>query len=192
MDGLIPSSSSFSGDIDFLIILIAVIVGFWFLLAEGVFIWLIFRFRHKPGVRGEYVTGEKKSEMKWISWPHYVIMLCDVVIIVFAIKVWMDVKQTLPPPDETIRIVSQQWAWTFIHAGPDGQLDTEDDIRTVDELHVQVDRTYHFQLESTDVLHSFSVPVFRLKQDAVPGRRITGWFRPIQTGEHDIQCAEMC
>jgi cytochrome c oxidase subunit 2 len=42
------------------------------------------------------------------------------------------------------------------------------------------------------VVHSFSVPVFRLKQDAVPGRTITGWFRPTQTGEFDIQCAEIC
>ena len=42
------------------------------------------------------------------------------------------------------------------------------------------------------MLHSFSVPVFRLKQDAVPGRTITGWFKPIITGEHDIQCAEIC
>jgi cytochrome c oxidase subunit 2 len=62
----------------------------------------------------------------------------------------------------------------------------------VDDLHVEVDRTYHFQLESRDVVHSFSVPVFRLKQDAVPGRRITGWFRPTRIGRHDVQCAEIC
>jgi len=42
------------------------------------------------------------------------------------------------------------------------------------------------------VLHSFSIPVFRLKQDAVPGRVITGWFKPTRTGTYDIQCAEMC
>jgi cytochrome c oxidase subunit 2 len=43
-----------------------------------------------------------------------------------------------------------------------------------------------------DTLHSFSVPVFRLKQDAIPGRVITGWFEPTLPGEYDIQCAEMC
>jgi cytochrome c oxidase subunit 2 len=43
-----------------------------------------------------------------------------------------------------------------------------------------------------DVLHDFSVPIFRLKQDAIPGREITGWFEPTITGEYGIQCAEMC
>ena len=79
-------------------------------------------------------------------------------------------------------MVAQQWAWSFVHPGPDGQLDTADDIKTVDELHVKVDTLYHFKLESRDVLHSFSVPVFRLKQDVIPGRVITGWFQPTQTG----------
>ena len=76
--------------------------------------------------------------------------------------------------------------------GPDGELDTADDIRTVDDLHIEVGKTYHFELQSTDVMHSFSVPVFRLKQDAVPGRTINGWFKATKTGEFDIQCAEMC
>ena len=58
------------------------------------------------------------------------------------------------------------------------KLDTADDIATVDELHVEVNKIYHFKLESRDVLHNFSVPVFRLKQDAIPGRVITGWFEP--------------
>ena len=60
--------------------------------------------------------------------------------------------------------------------GPDGELDTEDDIHTANELHIVANEVYHYQLESRDVLHNFSIPVFRLKQDAVPGRRITGWF----------------
>ncbi|MGD8601372.1 MAG: cytochrome c oxidase subunit II, partial [Gemmatimonadota bacterium] len=66
------------------------------------------------------------------------------------------------------------------------------DIFTVDDLHVEVDQVYHFQLQSRDVLHSFSVPVFRIKQDAIPGRSITGWFEATGTGDHDIQCAEIC
>ena len=76
--------------------------------------------------------------------------------------------------------------------GPDNILDTEDDIVTIDELHIEVGKVHHYKLSSKDVLHDFSVPVFRLKQDAVPGRVITGWFKPIKTGEFDIQCAEMC
>ena len=120
------------------------------------------------------------------------IILCDIVIVAAAIRVWYNVKQDLPPADETVRIVAQQWAWSFVHPGPDGKLDTPDDIRTVDELHLEVGKNYHYLLEARDVLHSLSIPVFRLKQDAIPGRVVTGWFRPTVTGEHDIQCAEIC
>jgi cytochrome c oxidase subunit 2 len=115
-----------------------------------------------------------------------------VVIIIFAVQAWYNVKQRLPDADSTIRIIGQQWAWTFQHPGADNELDTDDDIFTVDDLHVEVGQTYHFRLESRDVLHSFSVPVFRIKQDAIPGRAITGWFTPTGTGEHDVQCAEIC
>jgi heme/copper-type cytochrome/quinol oxidase subunit 2 len=97
-----------------------------------------------------------------------------------------------PVGEEQVRIISQQWSWTFVHAGPDGQLDTGDDIRTVDDLYLQRDRVYRYELHARDVLHSFSVPVFRLKQDAVPGRAITGWFTPTVAGDFDIQCAEIC
>lgn len=185
-------ASTFAGDIDRLILLIAVIVGVWFVLAEAVFIGLIFKFRAKPGQRAQYISGELASEKKWVSYPHYAVLVFDVIIVLAALRVWNNVKVSEPTPDETVRVISQQWSWTFEHPGPDGKLDTADDIRTVDDLNVQVDRTYRFELHSKDVLHSFSVPVFRLKQDAVPGRIITGWFRPSRVGDYDIQCAEIC
>jgi cytochrome c oxidase subunit 2 len=62
----------------------------------------------------------------------------------------------------------------------------------VNELNLAVDTLYHYKLEAKDVLHNFSVPVFRLKQDAIPGRVITGWFEPTLTGNFSIQCAEIC
>jgi len=192
IERLLPAASSYAGDLDFLFDLIFWIVAFWFLLSEVVFFWLIFRFRKKDGEPAQYIAGEQKSEKKWITYPHLAVLVFDVVIIVFAVRVWYDVKQYLPEPDQTVRIIGQQWAWTFEHPGPDGQLGTADDIRKVNELHVQKDTVYHFKLESLDVLHNFSVPVFRLKQDAIPGRVITGWFEPTQTGEWDIQCAEIC
>ena len=55
-------------------------------------------------------------------------------------------------------------------------------VSTANDLHVKVNNTYHFQLQSRDVLHNFSVPAFRLRQDAVPGRTINGWFKPTKTG----------
>ncbi len=185
-------ASSYAADIDNLFNLINLIVGVWFVIAEGVFLYLIIRFRRKEGVKAAYITGEEKSQKKWITYPHMLVILCDVVLIYGTMVVWNKVKVTLPEAEETVRVISQQWAWTFVQPGPDGKLDTEDDIATVDELHVRKGTVYHFELESKDVVHSFSIPVFRLKQDAVPGRTITGWFEPIKTGEYDIQCAEMC
>jgi cytochrome c oxidase subunit 2 len=102
------------------------------------------------------------------------------------------IKQTLPPADRTIHVMSQQWAWTFADPGPDGVLDTADDIRTTDELHLEVGKTYQFTLESKDVVHSFCVPAFRLKQDAMPGRIYTGWVKPTRVGDYDIQCTQIC
>lgn len=185
-------ASSYAADIDSLIILIAVLVGFWFLISEGIFFYLIFRFRHRDGHKGEYITGEEKHQKRWISIPHLLVLVCDLFIIVGAVRVWYDIKQNLPPADATVRIIAQQWAWSFVQPGPDGQLDTADDIKTVDDLHVEVGKTYHYQLEARDVLHDFSVPVFRLKQDAIPGRVITGWWKATKTGAYDIQCAEIC
>jgi len=189
---LIPQASTFAGDVDSLVFLILAIVGVWFLVAEVVLFWLIFKFKARAGVRSQYVTGDVKSEKKWVSYPHYAVLVFDVIIVIGALRVWNNVKVIEPTPEETVRIVSQQWAWTFVHAGPDGQLDTPDDIKTVDDLYVQVNRVYRFELHSKDVLHSFSVPVFRLKQDAVPGRMISGWFTPTLAGDFDIQCAEIC
>ena len=192
IESMLDQASSYAGHIDNLILLIGVLVGFWFLVAEAVLIGLVIKFRAKDGQRAQYITGEEKHEKRWVTIPHLLVLVCDVFIVAGAIWVWVHVKQDLPDPDETVRIVAQQWEWSFHHAGPDGTLGTDDDIITTDELHVQVDRTYHFKLESDDVIHSFSVPVFRLKQDAIPGREITGWFKPTRTGEYDIQCAEMC
>ncbi|MBR43147.1 MAG: cytochrome C oxidase subunit II [Gemmatimonadetes bacterium] len=185
-------ASTYAADIDRLILFIGVIVGVWFLLAEGIFFWLIWKFRAKPGERTQYLDGTEKNVKKWITIPHALVLVCDVFILVGAVSVWYDVKQQLPDADSTIRVIGQQWAWTFQHPGADNELDTSDDIFTVNDLHVEVEKTYHFQLESRDVLHSFSVPVFRLKQDAIPGRSITGWFTPTRTGEHDVQCSEIC
>jgi cytochrome c oxidase subunit 2 len=192
IDFFVERASTYAEAIDGQILLITILVGFWFILAEGVFFWLIYRFRAKDGQKSQYITGEEKHEKRWVNIPHFLVLICDVVIIIGALHVWTKVKQTLPPADVTVRVIAQQWAWTFVHPGPDGELDTDDDVTTIDELHVELGKVYHFRLSAKDVLHSFSVPAFRLKQDAVPGREITGWFEPSLAGEFDIQCAEIC
>jgi cytochrome c oxidase subunit 2 len=189
----LPQASSYARDIDGLFGLITFLVGFWFILSEAVFFYLIFRFRRKtPDQKAQYISGEESHQKQWISIPHILVIICDVVLIVGTAFIWYKIKQDLPPAGQTIRVTGQQWAWTFQHPGKDGKLDTEDDITLVDELNLKVNTVYHFKLESKDVLHSFSIPAFRIKQDSVPGREITGWFEPIIPGEYDIQCAEMC
>ena len=192
IEAFLPQGSTYAGDIDLLVNVILWIVGAWFLASEVVFFWLIFKFRARDGVEGQYITGEEKSQKRWITIPHGLVLICDIFLVVGAIWVWVEIKQNLPPAEAEVRLISQQWAWTFIHEGPDGKLDTADDIRTINELHVQADTLYHYKLESRDVIHDFSVPVWRLKQDAIPGRLITGWFEPTLEGEFDIQCAEIC
>jgi len=189
---LIQQASSYAASVDGLILLITVMVGFWFILANVVFFGLIWKFRAKPGVKSRYITGSEPHLKRWITIPHALVLVCDVVIIVGAMRVWYNIKQRLPAGDATVRVIGQQWAWVFQHPGADGRLDTPDDILTTDDLYVENGKTYHFQLQSRDVIHDFSVPVFRLKQDAIPGRTITGWFRPTRAGTFDIQCAEIC
>ncbi len=192
IQSFIESASSFSGDLDDLFLLITVLVGFWFILVEVVIFYFIFRFRRKDGVKAQYITGEKKHEAKWIHVPHYAVIACDVVIIVVTVILWTEIKMTLPPAQEKIRVIGQQWTWIFEHPGPDGKLDTADDIKTVNDLHLKVNTVYHVEMQAKDVLHNFSIPVFRYKQDTIPGRTITGWFEPTKTGRFDVQCAEMC
>jgi len=192
LEYFLPNASSYAGDIDHLFSIITWVVGFWFILTQVAFLWLIFRFqKRREDQTSIYMTGEG-HEKHWIHVPHWLIIVCDVFLIFGAVQVWNMVKIDMPEADVKIRVISQQWAWTFVQPGPDGVLDTADDITTIDELHVEVNKTYQYELESKDVLHDFSVPVFRLKQDAVPGRIITGWFKPTKTGDFDIQCAEMC
>lgn len=188
----LPPLSTYAGDIDFIIDLIFWLVGFWFFLSEGIFFWLIIRYRKKEGVRAEYITGETPEQKRWITIPHFLVLFCDIFILYYAIVAWYEVKQYLPEPQATVRVIGQQWAWTFVHEGPDGKFDTADDITEINELHIEVNKVYHYKLSATDVMHSFSVPVFRLKQDAIPGRVITGWWEATGTGEYSIQCAEIC
>lgn len=188
----LPQVSTYAHYIDALILFITIATGFWFCAAQFMLFKLIFDSRKSKRPKADYFVGDEKHIKKWISIPHYIIIAIDVFIIAGAIFVWYTIKQDLPEPDAQIGVIGQQWAWTFVHEGPDGILGTADDIRTVDEMHIEVNKLYHYRLTSRDVLHDFSVPVFRLKHDAVPGREIIGWFEANQTGEFDIQCAEIC
>lgn len=185
-------ASSYAADVDNLIIMITLVTGVWLLLAEGVLLYLIVRFRRKPGVPAGYVTGEKRNQLAWVLVPCFLILLCDLVIDHASAEVWDRIKIEQPPQDLKIRVEGRQWSWTLTHPGLDNALGTEDDLVLVNEIHVPVNATVHFDVGAADVLHSFFLPEMRLKQDAVPGRWIPGWFRPTRPGTYSIICAELC
>ena len=186
----IEQASTYAHYIDGVIWLIFVCVGVWYVISNVAFFKFIMDGRKRSSA--EYLEGHEPEIKGKITTSHKIIIALDLAVIAAAIAVWYHVKQQLPPADATVRVIAQQWAWTFQHPGPDGKLDTDDDIHTVDSMHIEVGKTYHYKLVSRDVLHDFSVPVFRLKHDAIPGREITGWFEATKTGKFDIQCAEIC
>lgn len=191
-DWLPIPASTYAKDIDGLMLLITVIVGIWFVIAEAVLFYLIFRYRRRAGVKPEYVDGSRKKQVAWILIPCAAILACDLVIDAASARVWDEMKLTNPKPDMTVRVDGRQWAWDLTNPGPDRVLDTKDDITLLNELHVPAGEVVRFELRSRDTLHSLWVPELRLKQDAVPGRTFRGWFEATRPGEYGILCAELC
>ena len=185
-------ASTYSGDLDGLFIMITVIVGVWFLVAEAVLFYLMFRYRRKAGRPAGYVKGENRRQMAWVLVPCVAILGFDLYIDASSVKVWDHVKQTNPTPELTIGVDGRQWAWDFTNPGADKKLGTPDDIKTTNEIHLPVGAVVQFELRSMDVLHSFWIPELRLKQDAVPGRTIRGWFEVTTPGIYPVLCAELC
>jgi cytochrome c oxidase subunit 2 len=91
-----------------------------------------------------------------------------------------------------LEVMAQQWVWNIRYPGPDGKFNTEDDVVTLNEMHVPVNRPVMIKLRSKDVIHSFYLPNFRIKQDAMPGTTTKMWFEAKEAGTYDIGCAQHC
>ena len=101
---------------------------------------------------------------------------------VWAAVVYVRIER--PPADAVeMYVVGKQWMWKMQH--PEGQ-------REINQLHVPVGRTIKLMMTSEDVIHSFYVPAFRIKQDVLPGRYTTLWFQATKAGDYAINCAEYC
>lgn len=193
MLGWLPENiSTFGPKIDHLLEIIYYIVGGWFLVAEGALFYFIFRYRKKEGVRATYQPGVTLKALAWILVPVALILGFDIAIDLTQTPVWNEIKIWLPPPDQTVRIKGRQFVWEFVHPGRDGELDTIDDIETTNQLVVPIHHKIQFELQALDVIHSLWIPHLRLKQDAVPGRTIKGWFEANQVGTYPVACAELC
>ncbi|MEO6165109.1 MAG: cytochrome c oxidase subunit II [Candidatus Binatia bacterium] len=184
--------STYGGDVDGIFWFIFYIVTVWFFITEGLILYFIFRYRRKPGRSAVYATGDTWSQLAWVLVPLAIVVVLDLLIDIRGADVWAKVKGQRPPAELVVHGVGKQFNWEFIYPGPDGKFGSEDDLATDNELHVPVGKVIHVILSSKDVIHSFFLPHFRLKQDAVPGRQIPVWFEATKTGEFEIPCAELC
>ncbi len=183
--------STYAPDIDGVITYIYVVCGAWFVAALGILLGFVWHSRRRPGVRAQWLPGDDRRGTAMILVPVGAVLFCDFLIEQRATPVWEKVKIDLPEAGFEVKITARQFAWVFTYPGADGKLGTADDI-TAKELHVPRQTPVRFSLEAADVLHAFYVPELRLKQDAVPGRAIEGWFDAIGDGTFEIGCAEIC
>ena len=91
-----------------------------------------------------------------------------------------------------LEVNAHQWAWLARYPGPDGKFNTEDDIVTTNDIRIPVGVPILIQIASNDVIHSFYLPNFRVKRDAVPGMVNGLWFQAEKTGQYEIACAQHC
>ncbi len=190
---IFPENVSTYGEaIDSLSALITVFVAIGFFIAMGILLYSIVKFRKKEGVKASYFTGESWAQLKWIFIPLIVVLGMDFVIDIRTVPVWNLIKQFRPTADVSVRVTGQQFSWVFTYPDEKGDFDGDNAFQSMGDMHVPIGKNIVFDLEAKDVLHSFSIPSLRLKQDAVPGRKIKGWFNATKIGAYDIACAQIC
>ena len=180
--------SSYGPAVDRLFYLILWITGVAFVLVQGTLVWFLIRYRRQPGRRAAYTHGNHLVEVVWTAIPAVIL----VYLAFHSQQVWSQLRGTPPRPDMEIEVTAEQFAWNIRYAGSDGQLDTADDILTINQLHLPVHQTVLVDIKSKDVIHSFFLPQFRIKQDAVPGLTSRVWLNAVKSGHYEIVCAELC
>jgi cytochrome c oxidase subunit 2 len=174
-----PSASSVSGEMDMLYLFIVAICAFFTVLVAAlvVFFTLRYRRRHAEEV-GADIHGSLSLELAWTFIPFVLSM------VMFGWGASMFFRLASPPANAMdVFVVGKQWMWKIQH--PEG-------VREINELHVPLGRPVRITLGSEDVIHDFSIPAFRVKMDAVPGKLTTMWFEATQLGTFHIFCAQYC
>jgi len=165
-------------NVDALYIFLLVVTGMMALLVCALVIYFAARFRYRPGIRAEQIEGSTPLEVTWSAIPFCVFL------VIFAWGAAVYFKERTPPADATeVYVVAKQWMWKVEHA--EGQ-------REINELHVPVGRDIKLIMTSQDVIHSFYIPAFRIKQDVLPGRYTVEWFKATKPGVYHLFCAEYC
>ncbi len=159
-----------------------VLLAFSVLLVVGLVaanLYFLVRYRRGSNApRPPVQVSTAKLETGWIAAT----TVAFLAFFFLGARVYLD-EERPPATGLEIHVTGRQWMWDVRH--PNGR-------REFDELHVPVDEDVRLVLSSEDVIHSFFVPAFRLKQDVVPGKQVTMWFRPTTPGRYHLFCAEFC
>lgn len=177
---LLPDqASTLAPETDALFLFLVALTGFVALLVFILITRFAIRYRRRPGnEKGADIPGFMSMEIAWSLVP---------LLIFMGIFLWGAVlyyQRSTPPPDAiNVYVVAKQWMWKMQHLeGP----------REINELHVPLGAPVRLVMTSQDVIHSFFVPAFRIKQDVLPGRYTTHWFQATKPGRYHLFCAEYC
>src|ERR1700681_2626467 len=207
-----PNASEHGYQIDHIIEFSHWFMGALFVGWSIFFIYVLLRFR-----KSRHPVADHEGVKSGISTHlEFAVVLIEAVLLIgFAIPLWAKRVNQFPDDKDAILVhaIGQQFNWNFHLPGPDGQfgrrdialvsnsnplgLDPsdpagKDDIVTLNELHVPVDRPVIIELSSKDVIHNFALPHMRMAQDAIPGQIIPMWFKPIKTGSNEVICGQLC
>jgi cytochrome c oxidase subunit 2 len=204
-----PVASAHGASIDSLFNITLVITGLVFVGVHVFLAWLVWRFAARGTERAAYWHEHRALELTYTIIPAVVL----VVLISMGAVVFARIHSTPPSDALVVDVRAEQFAWLVRYPGPDGAfgrvdparinlqtnpmgLDPSDPAGADDivtrELHLVEGRPVRVRLRAKEVLHSFFIPQFRVKQDAVPGMTVETWFIPTRAGDYEIACAELC
>ena len=174
-----PQASSGSHEVDFLFFALILVSLFFIAIIFLPILFFSIKYRRgSPADRSNPSTGSNLLESGWTL---------GAVVLSLGLFGWGALGyfhlERRPANAIDVQVVGKQWMWKIQHA--EGK-------REINELHVPVDRTIALTLTSQDVIHSFFVPAFRVKQDVVPGKYTGEWFKPTRIGEYHIFCSQYC
>ena len=172
-------ASTISVEVDRLLyFLVAVSVFFTLLIFAAIFYFAIRYRRRSETELPRHVHSGLTLEVVWTVIPFGITM------VMFAWGASIFFTESRPPDDAMqIYVVGKQWMWKLQHM---------EGNREINELHIPINRSVKLTMTSEDVIHSFFVPAFRTKQDVVPGRYTTTWFKATKPGKYHLFCAEYC
>jgi len=174
-----PGGSTISGSVDSLFYFIFWASVFFFLLVVGLTVYFIVKYRRRGDEEAQsHIAQNLKLEIIWTTVP----IILVAIVFVWGFKTFM--KMQVAPKDAIeIKVTARQWMWMFDY--PNGS-------NSINEVVVPVDQPVKMLMSSEDVIHSFYVPQFRVKQDVLPNRYTVVWFQAKREGQYDLYCAEFC